>query len=64
MFNVNVYIRVDLTDDEEYEIRQARDTLSELKKSILNCTGNDNGWTKALDDAHCVLSDILNGEVY
>ena len=64
MFNVNVYIRVDLDPMDKARVKDAIDTIQEIVDGILDCTGQGNGWTDALEDANCVLKDILSGGVY
>ena len=62
MFNVNIYAKIDLTDDEEYKIRDARDTLIELRNSIMK-TGMGNEWADKLNSAALILDHTLNGEL-
>ena len=64
MFNVNTYIRVDLDPDDKARVKDAIDTIQEIVDGILDCTGNGNSWTDALEDANSVLKDILNDSVY
>ena len=64
MFNVNMYIRVDLDPEDKARVKDAIDTIQEIVDGILDCTGNGNSWTDVLEDAQSVLIKILNGSVY
>jgi len=64
MFNVNLYMRVDLTEEDRIRLYEVKETLMELRESIKRCSDMaDYQIDPCLMDTVHLLAGILEGDV-